>query len=185
MRPITHELRHFEEEFRYARAYDLQDRVLLEQKWAFNDAWEPVEYAPATLDKAIWLRIIPDVVALLDDHEVLVVDLKTGKKWGNEIKHPDQLTLYALAVASLYPQVTRIVSEVWYLDIDALTQLTFSVKQARRYLRGFNERGQEFTAPRRVWPAKAKKFNCRFCPYKTGEIWRGVLGTGDCDRNPK
>ena len=45
-RPITHELRHFEEEFRYVRAFWNQQKVLLEQRWAFNDAWEPVEYAP-------------------------------------------------------------------------------------------------------------------------------------------
>ena len=55
----------------------------------------------------------------------------------------------------------------------------------RRFLQGFNERAQDFTAPRRAWPAKANKFNCRFCPYKNGEIWNGVMGTGHCNRNPQ
>jgi hypothetical protein len=188
-RLITHELRHFEEEFRYVRAFYKQQKVLLEQRWAFNDAWEPVEYSPAKDDQeawnVIWGRVIPDMLVWLGDNELLVVDFKTGKRFGNEIKHADQLMLYAVAACLIYPQFTRVITELWYLDVNELAQRVFSRKHVLKFLRGFNERGMDFTAPKRHWPARANKYNCKFCPYKTGEIWKGVMDSGDCNRNPE
>jgi hypothetical protein len=104
----------------------------------------------------------------LSPEHYVVIDYKTGKKFGNEIKHKEQLNLYALAVAIRNPDVQELTTENWYLDQkdgENLTSTDCTRQQAMmKYLKYFDRQAQEMTTATK-FPTKANKFSCQWCPY--------------------
>lgn len=47
--------------------------------------------------------------------ETILIDLKTGKRDHNEIKHAEQIQLY-----QLYPGLQQVTTELWYLDEEVM-----------------------------------------------------------------
>lgn len=173
------EMLKFEQGFLNLRKLFEQDKVEMEDMWCFNDAWQDVE--PNDWNN-IWTRIKLDAIVFLGDNEehAVVIDHKTGKKFGNEIKHGQQLQLYALATALLFDNIEKITAELWYLDQNELTSLTFTRKQALRFLRSWNERGMKMTTETQFNP-KPNKNSCMFCPYGPVEMSnKWVNKSGHC-----
>jgi len=176
------ELTYYKEELEFLRLLKSQepDRVVPEEMWCFDDTWG--EVATDDFDN-IWLRVISDLFVWLDDKTVCIVDLKTGKRYGNELKHGQQLTLYALATAMKFPQVETIYTELWYLDLNEINQRKFTAQQARQFLRNWNDRALTLTSDDEFL-AKPSRSSCMFCPYKQpvhDNKW--VKGTGDCNES--
>ncbi len=113
-----------------------------------------------------------DASVMLSPTHAVVIDFKTGKKFGNELKHAEQLQLYALAMVLRNERITKVTAELWYLDVDDITTLTVSREQALRYLRVFDRRGQRMTSAT-SFKANPNEYSCRWCPY-------GPRGTGHC-----
>ena len=86
-----------------------------EQLWGCN--WE---FKPSR--GPIWSKL--DALCFMDEEktEALVVDYKTGKKYGNEVAHHQQGQLYALVAFLRYPSIERIDVEFWYVDHDIRTE---------------------------------------------------------------
>lgn len=174
------EMLHFKQGFENLRQLFKKNKVELEDMWCFDDAWEPV--ASNAWDE-IWARIKLDAVAFIgeDESHAAVIDYKTGKKFGNEVKHGQQLQLYCIGTALLYPEVETITAELWYLDKDELTSMTFSRRQALRFMRGFNERAVKMTTDTQFKP-KPNKSSCMFCPYGPKEFSnKWVNKSGHCE----
>lgn len=163
---LPQELKKFEEEFEFLRTLYQRGKVSLEGEWGFDKDWKPVDWRSA------WLRVKCDAVVWLDDKTIVVIDYKTGKKFGNEIKHGEQTQMYAAAACALYPQVETIHTELWYLDQDELTPAKHSRSRSMIALSRFNERGLKITEAT-VFPPNPSKVSCKWCPYKPS-------GTGDC-----
>lgn len=192
---LVEELFNFKPEFRRLRELTRSRKTELEQSWEYDDAWQPL--APFAYPKGrrwtaaetaafrqIWLRIKLDAVVWLSPTEIVAIDYKTGKRYGNEIKHAEQLNLYTVGTLIKYPKVQHVHTELWYLDQDELTGLSFTRKQGLRFLAGFNQRLLKMTTAT-DFPARPSNHTCRFCPYKTGLIGKyGPQGTGHCDKNP-
>lgn len=180
---LIDELLCFEAELQHLRQlrHESPEQVLLEQLWTFDDTWSP---CPAD-HPDLWLRVIPDVFVWVDPEmtEAVVVDYKTGKRIGNEVKHAQQVQLYQLAAFMKFPQLEFVSSEIWYLDHDELARTTFTRKQGMRFLHGWNTRAMKFTTDTKFEP-RPSTWNCRFCPYQTG-FNKWLVGTGDCDLNPE
>lgn len=165
------ELAKFEKE--YARARDMfkDGKASMEGDWAFTRQWEPT----AWMSSDVWVRIKLDLCVHMSDTELVVVDYKSGKRYGNELKHAEQMQLYVLGALCRYPNTQKVTTELWYLDQDELATMTYSREQGLRYLKNFERRGDLLTACEE-FPPNPNQFTCRWCPYKPTP--KG--GTGHC-----
>lgn len=151
-----------------------------EQMWCFASDWTPVrddEY------DRIWLRVKTDVFFLIDNTDAEVLDWKTGKKYGNEIKHADQSLLYCAAALMRYGTLESVTARMLYTDHNEQSELHLTPETLRRYLPKLNQRLVRMTEVT-SFPPKPSTQACRFCPYKTGQIDKQTKGTGHCDQNP-
>lgn len=167
--PVIAEMNAFRAEFQKLRELSLDGKVKGEELWCFDDTWSPCgdrEWG------RIWFRIKTDATVFVADDTAVVIDYKTGRRFGNEVKHAQQLQLYAMGTVRKYPEVKTVITELWYLDQDELATMTFRRDQAERFLKGWNERNRKMTECT-SFPANPNRESCRFCPY-------GPKGTGDC-----
>ena len=119
-----------------------------------------------------WLRLKLDAMVMHDERTATVIDFKTGRKFGNEIKHAEQLQLYQLVTFLRYPKLETVHAELWYLDQNETTSQKFSRPVGLRYKVKFDKRGSAVTTCN-DFPANPNKFTCRFCMY-------GPWGSNDC-----
>lgn len=157
---------YFGPELDLMRVLHEQGHVSLEGEWGMDKNWEVAPW------KGAWLRLKLDAAVFLDD-EAVVIDYKTGKKFGNEVKHAEQLQLYALVTALRYPHLKRITAELWYLDQDETTRMTLTRDQALRFRAGFHKRGEALTTCD-DWKPNPSRFVCKWCQYGP---WNG----GQCE----
>jgi hypothetical protein len=130
------------------------------------------EWVPA------WLRLKLDALVHVSEYEAIAIDFKSGKKFGNEMKHADQLHLYQLVTFLRYPKLEQVHTELWYLDADELTSSTFTRSQGLRFMRSWDKRGNNLTTCQ-DFPPNPSIHTCKYCPYGLPE--RGfVNGTGHC-----
>lgn len=135
------ELRSFKEEFYSLRDLYSQGKVSLEGEWAVDKEWEPVAWR----SNEAWARIKLDAFVRMSKTHGVVIDYKTGKKFGNEIKHAEQCQLYQLAAFLRYPELEVVDVELWYTDQDDLTHMRYTREQGLRFFRNFDRRGIAIT----------------------------------------
>lgn len=145
-----------------------QGQVSLEGEWAMDMDWAPADW------KKGWLRLKLDALVHVGSDEAIVIDYKTGRKFGNEIKHAEQLQLYQLVTFLRYPHLNRVTAELWYLDQGETTSLTFTRDQGLRFREKWHKRGLNITTCTQ-FPFNPNIFSCKWCPYGP---WEG--GTGHC-----
>lgn len=175
---LIFELGNFERELNKARELFQQGLAVTEQLWLFDYSWTPLP-PEATYDK-IWLRVIADLTVWLSPTELLLVDYKSGKRDGNEIKHGRQLQLYQLVAFMKYPQLDHVTAELWYLDKDDLAHQEFTRAQGLRFLKRFNDAAVAMCEDTTFAP-RPSTWTCRFCPYgpvETSNKW--VNKSGAC-----
>ena len=164
------ELKAFEAEFHDLRNKYEHGMVSLEGEWAVNKDWEPVAWG----DKDAWARIKLDAFVRLSKTHAVVIDYKTGRKFGNEIKHAEQVQLYAVALMLRHPELTDVDVELWYLDQDDLTHDAKPVTKWIRHLKPFNSRFMRMSIEKKFKP-NPNKFSCKWCPYKGNACKFGVV----------
>lgn len=178
------ELKDFETEFNTLRELYQKDQVEIEQMWLFDNAWQRLPDEDIFSPK-IWLRIKCDAVVWREnDTSLVVVDYKTGKRFGNEVKHAHQCQLYQLGALLRYPKVKKVTTELWYTDQNELVSMNFTRAQGLRFFESWNDRLVKMTSDDVLDP-RPSRHTCKWCPYKTGDVRPGVKGTGHCDLNPE
>ena len=155
---LTHNLRHFAPDLAALKAHYAEGRVTVEEEWAFDRDWRVSEW------KSGWLRLKCDAVCHLSKNHLVVIDHKTGKRFGNEIKHAVQLQLYAVCALIRYPEVEQVTCELWYLDQNELASFVLHRKQLAKYLAIFDKKGREFTETTDFKP-NPNIVTCKYCPY--------------------
>jgi len=174
----------FKEEFEVLKRLYQDGQLLMEDLWLFDDGWNSLPSDLPPYDPRIWLRIKIDAFAISQDGtRGVVIDHKTGKRYGNEIKHGEQVQLYALSVFLRFPEIEHLTTELWYLDLNEIQPFNISRRHGLKFLKKWNERMLKMTSDTEFKPNN-NTHSCRFCPYKTGEIYNGLMGTGHCDLNP-
>lgn len=174
---MCREMKSFEEEFLNLKERFGAGQVELENMWCFDQDWLVV---PSSDYVNTWLRVKLDAMVFLTPTKGVVIDYKTGKKFGNEPKHAQQAQLYQLAAFLKYPELEQVTTEFWYLDQDDITKMTFSRKNGLKYWKTFHLRGEKMTNEVE-FKAKPNGYSCRFCPYgpeETSNKW--VTKSGDC-----
>jgi hypothetical protein len=164
------ELETFRAELTILRALYAVGKVSLEGEWAVDKDWLPCAWNSDTA----WARIKLDAMVFLTPKHGVVIDYKSGKRAGNEVKHTEQGQLYQLAAFMRYPELEVIDVEFWYTDVDELHHVQYTKRQGLRYLKGYTARGTAMVTAD-VFPPSPSIFNCKWCPY-------GPTGTGHCDK---
>jgi len=118
---------------------------------------------------------IDAMVTYNEGTSAVVIDYKSGKKFGNEIKHGEQVQLYQLNAFMRYPHLEEVVTELWYLDVDDITRMKFTRDQGLRFKRSFDIRGNKMVNAT-TFPANPNKFSCQYCMYSN----RPDGGTSQC-----
>jgi len=157
---VPHELRFFAPELERLRTLVARCKASLEGEWAFNEEWVPVSW----FAENVWGRVKLDAFVQWTREEVIVVDYKTGKRYGNEFMHTEQCQLYALSAVLRYPNVETVYVELWYPDLDELYSTQYTRKQILARLRGWETRARRMTQATEFKP-NANLFSCQWCPY--------------------
>ncbi len=164
---LPQELAKFKEDFAYLRDLHAAGQVSLEGEWGFDKDWAVTDYRSA------WGRIKADGVVHLDAQRAVVIDYKTGKKFGNEVSHAEQTQLYSLAVFLREPDIQTIKADLWYLDHGLVSTLTITRTEAlAKYLKYWDKSAKQMTTATE-FPPNPNQFSCKWCPYKPS-------GTGHC-----
>ena len=156
--PLPVEAKKFKDEFNALRRAFKEGITSLEGEWGFDENWEPCDW------KTAWVRIKLDAMVTITGRHAAVIDYKTGRSFGNQIKHGEQLQMYALAVFLRYPEVEHVTAELWYLDVDELSTLDIVRPQGLRFLKGFDRRGRRMTSAVEFKP-NPNTYSCQYCPY--------------------
>jgi hypothetical protein len=164
------ELKSYQEQFEQLRMRYAEGKVSLEGEWGVDKEWNPVGWK----SQQIWGRVKLDAMCLEAPDYARVIDYKTGRKSGNEIKHGDQGQIYQLSTFMRYPDIKRIQVEFWYVDqgVDEMTKVTYTKEQGIRFLKSINTRANKMTNCTEFKP-NPNVFSCRWCPYSP-------RGTGHC-----
>jgi len=166
------ELMSFKEEFEALRREYCKGNVTVEEEWAFDQDWNKTEW------KTGWLRMKLDAFFRPTQHYAVVIDYKTGKRFGNEIKHTEQGQLYSVAAFERFPELQRIRTEFWYVDKDDMAPLEYTRKQAYALGPQWHKRGLALTDTK-IFVPKPNIFSCKYCPYRSVEL----EGTGACEHS--
>lgn len=164
--------KHFGAQIDLLRVMHGDGLVSLEGEWGMNREWEPCDY------KGAWLRLKLDAMVMHDERTATVIDFKTGRKFGNEVKHGEQLALYQLVTFLRYPFLEKVYAELWYLDQpnDNVTSLQYTRTQGLKYRSNWDRRGHKLTTCT-DWSPNPNIHSCKYCqygPWNGGQCQVGV-----------
>lgn len=141
--------------------------VEVEGTWLFDKNWQPFDgkfYDAWGVIKAdVWVN---------GGTFGVVIDHKSGKKFGNEPKHAQQLNTYVVGAFFKYPDLHTIEGEVWYHDANDMLRITYRRDQAMAFLPRLEARVNTMLEDTRHRP-RPSAVNCKYCPYSP-------RGTGHC-----
>ena len=153
------------------RVLHAEGMVSLEGEWGYNLDWSVhPDWRTARI------RVKLDAIVFHSEDHATVIDYKTGRKFGNEIKHGEQLRFYQLAAFQRYPKLQKVTSELWYLDQNEVTSQTLTRMQGLRFREGFDKRINALTSAVE-FPPNPNKFSCKWCqygPWNGGQCQVGV-----------
>lgn len=155
--PLLGKVKDFVEECREQYAKGI---VEVEEDWAYDLSWQQSDW----FDTSCWLRIKLDVFIKWPDGTWEVVDWKTGKRFGNEVKHSQQGLLYAIAAFMRYPEMERVRIRFAYVDEGYSKPKEYDRATVMKMLPNWDQRARDFTFAQN-WPVRPNTINCRFCPY--------------------
>jgi len=158
-------------------AYE-QGTVQTEQMWCYKGDWEPTAWNDwDNINMRVKTDIFQVIEGTMEEPIVaVVVDLKSGKIFGNEGKHAQQLQLYALGAFKRYPTLDKVYVEVWYCDHDKIKTVEYTRRQSLGFQRDWDDRFETAKADV-IFESRPSDNNCKWCPYKATEDG----GTGDCE----
>ena len=165
-------LKKFESRFELLKDDFEAGKVELEQDWGFTTQWEPtdVDYT----DPGFWGIMKLDAFVREDNSSAIVIDHKTGRKFGNEYKHNRQGMMYAIGAFMRYPEVDFIRTEFWYLDKGEDLTNSYTRDQAMVLLPRVTDKLAKLTSCLDFEP-KPSMQACKWCPHgKSGACEYGA-----------
>jgi hypothetical protein len=154
--------KHFSMHMDLLRSMYADGMVEMEEEWAFDKGWDVAPW------KSGWVRMKVDALVHWSKTHASLIDFKTGRIYGNEIVHAQQLQLYAVSTFLRYPQLEHVTVADWYIDHGEIVERQFTRSQALRFKQNFHNQGMSITECD-DFPTNANKFSCRWCPYKNTE----------------
>ena len=167
-------LEHFQDDFDELRELYAEAKVELEGEWSFTTEWE----ATGWKSKDAWARMKLDALRWHTPEHGLVIDYKSGRKFGNEVAHADQAMIYTVATFMRYPEAQLLDTSFWYLDqAEKSFPQRFTRKQAMTFLPRIADRATIMTsAVEEDFKPSPSIYNCRWCDFNREEgcDWRFI-----------
>ena len=157
-----------------------QESLKIEERWNFDNQWNRV--GDTEWNKIRFITKL-DLLHFKDPYTADFIDWKSGKKHNNEVSHTEQLIIYAINTFQSFEELEQLHGAMYYIDKGETLAYDFNRATIMRQLPRIEKRIVEQTTACKFPPAPSVS-HCRFCPYKTGPIVKGVQGTGHCDDNP-
>jgi len=168
---LIKELEPFRDDLEELRRLFSEGAVTLEGEWAVNTEWEPVAWASSDA----WCRMKLDVFVQTSPTTARVIDYKTGKRIGNEVKHTEQGQIYQLSTFLRFPELEEILVEFWYTDLGERDVKKYNRHQGTAYFDKYHNRFMKVTECD-DFPPKPNAFTCKWCPYNGNACEYGVSG---------
>ena len=166
---LVKELAHFREDFEELRRLHAEGRVSLEGEWAVDRDWAPVAWNSSTA----WNRMKLDAFVQTSETSGRVIDYKTGRRFGNEVKHTEQGQVYQLATFLRYPSLEVLTVEFWYTDQNEKDVKSYTRAQGMAYFDKYDSRFSKVTGCTEFTP-NPNMFTCKWCAYKGGVCEYGI-----------
>lgn len=141
--------------------------MTMEENWGFTNQWAPTGWA----DPDTWCRQKLDVFFKTSNNAATIIDHKTGRKFGNELKHGEQGLHYGIGAFMKYPELDVINVEFWYIDKGEKMQKSLPRERALLHLPKIHQRAVIMTTATH-FPPKPTAQNCKWCSYRL---------SGDCE----
>lgn len=168
---LTHELAQFKEDYEELRQMFSEGLVTLEGEWAVNQDWTPVAWNSSDA----WCRMKLDAMVKTSDVTARVIDYKTGRRAGNEVKHTEQGHIYQLATFLRFPELEEIVVEFWYLDLGEKDIKRYNRAQGVSYFDKYHNRLKAISDCEEFNP-NPNAFTCKWCAYRGNACEYGATG---------
>ncbi len=164
----------FEHRFTLLKDMFNKGMVQMEENWGFDVDWTPlVDDGKLYKDDKLWAMTKLDVFIRDSETSATVLDYKTGRKFGNEVKHGSQAYTYAISAFMKYPELEFVKAEFWYLDQGQTLERKWTRAEAMLLLNRLTERAIKMTSATK-FPAKPGENACRWCHYaKSGDCEYG------------
>jgi CRISPR/Cas system-associated exonuclease Cas4 (RecB family) len=132
----------------------------IELQYSIGIDWEHCD------PKNAWGKAIVDLEYECENNpdHLSIVDWKSGKIEGNEVKHIMQGQLYSLVACTTRPNLNAITVEFLYLDEGRTRRNLYKRDQILKWQPKWHERAKTMTGAL-TFPPKANKANCRFCMF--------------------
>ncbi len=152
----------------------------MEENWGIRLDWSGCSWS----DDELWGRGKLDAFVLESATSCRIIDYKTGRKFGNEMKHADQGLSYALyAYHRFNKEIEHFTVEFWYLDQGEKSIRSYSARQLEILQPRYHKRAIAMTTET-VFKPKSNADTCRFCAYGANKSKKGVqYGTGVCSND--
>lgn len=150
----------FPDYYQWMRDEFTAGRAIVEEDWGHRIDWSECGY----YDDDVWYRAKLDVLVFENETSAIVIDHKTGKKYGNETKHQEQGLLYVITAFLRYPALELIKYVFVYLDHGLKLERTLTREQALRFHALWHKRGLIMTTAT-VFDFMPSAHNCRWCYY--------------------
>lgn len=167
--PFTPALKKFQGRFEGLRQAYSEGRAEVEQKWGFTYEWAPCSWNDP--DNRAYIKL--DIAVNIDPGTAEVIDYKTGKSFGKEVNHAQQLQIYTIAKFLRTPELNVVKASNLYLDEGKEKPRTYTRPQAMDMLARWQPRIDALLNCE-VFKPKANRSNCKYCPYGIS------TGTGVC-----
>ena len=144
---------------------DLRNRysdglIHVEEDWAFTREWEPTGWS----EENTWLRMKLDALDLESPTSAIVYDWKTGRKFGNEVKHGQQALLYVISTFIKWPELEFVEANMIYTDKGEVMKTAYSRDQAMLFFDRYNLRFNQATTCVDFKPTPNAS-SCKWCPH--------------------
>jgi hypothetical protein len=157
---LPKELIKFKELFEDLRARYPEGLIHVEEDWAFTREWDETGWS----DDNTWLRMKLDALDRQSDTSAKVYDWKTGRKFGNEVKHGQQALLYVIATFIKYPELEFVEANMIYTDKGEKMTTAYSRDQAMLFFDRYNLRFNQATTCVDFKPTPNASA-CKWCPH--------------------
>jgi len=164
---LPKELAKFEELFTDLRARYSEGDIHVEEDWAFTRDWEVTGWR----SDDCWLRMKLDALDMESETSARVYDWKTGRKFGNEVKHGQQSLLYVISTFIKWPKLEFVEASMIYLDKGETMTTTYSRDQAMLFFDRYNLRFNQATTCVDFKPTPNAS-SCKWCPH--GKLQEGL-----------
>jgi CRISPR/Cas system-associated exonuclease Cas4 (RecB family) len=158
---LHNEIKHFVPLIDDLRAKHEEGTVEVEGNWAFDRNWNQTDWSsPDT-----WGRVKLDAIEFEGETSAVIIDWKSGKKFGNEVKHATQLVVYAIATFERFPDLEYLTGMMAYIDKNEELKGSYTRELAMQLKPKIEQRALAMTTAIE-FPPKPSQQNCRWCHLK-------------------